>query len=111
DYVLSGGEVAAMVLIDVVVRLIPGVLGSPMSVESESHGQGLLEYPQYTRPSSYRGWTVPDVLLSGNHAEVAEWRRQEALLRTAKRRPDLLEKANLSDRERRWISERLSNRN
>jgi tRNA (guanine37-N1)-methyltransferase len=111
DYVLSGGEVAAMVLIDVVVRLIPGVLGSPASVESESHGQGLLEYPQYTRPSSYRGWTVPDVLLSGNHAEVAEWRRQEALLRTAKRRPDLLEKANLSDRERRWISERLSNRN
>ncbi|MFW6150962.1 MAG: tRNA (guanosine(37)-N1)-methyltransferase TrmD [Chloroflexota bacterium] len=110
DYVLSGGEIAAMVVIDAVVRLVPGVLGSATSAESESHGEGLLEYPQYTRPSTYRGWEVPQVLLSGNHAEVAAWRRRQALLRTAERRPDLIEKANLSDRERQWISEKLSSR-
>lgn len=110
DYVLSGGEIAAMVVIDAVVRLVPGALGSATSAESESHGEGLLEYPQYTRPSTYRGWEVPEVLLSGNHAEVAGWRRRQALLRTAERRPDLIEKANLSDRELQWISEKLSSR-
>ncbi len=108
DYVLSGGELAAMVVIDAVVRLIPGVLGSPVSAESDSHRDGLLEYPQYTRPEVYRGWQVPAVLLSGNHGEIAHWQRRQAVLRTAERRPDLIEKADLSDGERQWISENLS---
>lgn len=90
DYVLTGGELAAMVLADAVVRLLPGVLGSGESLLNESHTDGLLEYPQYTRPEIYRGWKVPDVLLSGNHGEIAEWRRQQALKRTAERRPDIL---------------------
>jgi tRNA (guanine37-N1)-methyltransferase len=107
DYVLSGGELAAMVMVDAIVRLIPGVLGSQASLNSDSHTDGLLEYPQYTRPEIYRGWPVPSVLLSGNHQEIARWRRREAISRTAKRRPDLLEKANLSDEEREWISENL----
>lgn len=89
DYVLSGGEPAAMVLVDAIVRLIPGVLGSQTSLNSDSHTGGLLEYPQYTRPQIYRGWPVPSVLLSGNHEEIARWRHQEAISRTAKRRPDL----------------------
>jgi tRNA (guanine37-N1)-methyltransferase len=109
DYVLSGGELAAMVMVDAIVRLIPGVLGSPTSVHSDSHTNGLLEYPQYTRPQIYRGWEVPSVLLSGNHEEIARWRRQEAISRTAKRRPDLLKKANLHAEERAWISENLLN--
>lgn len=108
DYVLSGGELAAMVVIDAVVRLIPGVLGSPVSADSDSHRDGLLEYPQYTRPEVYRGWQVPAVLLSGNHGEIAQWQRRQAVLRTAERRPDLIEKADLSDGERQWISENLS---
>jgi tRNA (guanine37-N1)-methyltransferase len=107
DYVLSGGELAAMVMVDAIVRLIPGVLGSQASLNSDSHTDGLLEYPQYTRPEIYRGWPVPSVLLSGNHQEIARWRRREAISRTAKRRPDLLKKANLSDEEREWISENL----
>jgi tRNA (guanine37-N1)-methyltransferase len=90
DYVLSGGELPAMVLVDAVVRLLPGALGSPESAQDESHVEGLLEYPHYTRPAQFRGWRVPDVLLSGNHAEVARWRRQQALERTRRRRPDLL---------------------
>lgn len=100
DYILSGGELAAMVVVDAIVRLIPGVLGSQMSLDSESHADGLLEYPQYTRPQTYRGWSVPSVLLSGNHSEIARWRRQEAISLTAKRRSDLLRKANLSSEEK-----------
>lgn len=99
DYVLSGGELAAMVVVDAVVRLIPGVLGSPLSFLSDSHSNGLLEYPQYTRPEVYRSWSVPAVLLSGNHGEIARWRRQQAILRTLKRRPDLAKQANLSTEE------------
>jgi len=100
DYVLSGGELAALVVVDAIVRLIPGVLGSQDSASSDSHSNGLLEYPQYTRPQVYQGWSVPSVLLSGNHSEVAQWRRRQAILRTAKRRPDLLEKGNLYDEEK-----------
>lgn len=90
DYVLSGGEIAAMAVVDVVARLIPGVLGSEEANNEESHVWGGLEYPQYTRPQVYRGWEVPSVLTSGNHADIAKWRREQALERTAKRRPDLL---------------------
>ncbi len=91
DYVLSGGEPAAMVLVDAVVRLLPGAVGDEQSVEHESFSHGLLEYPQYTRPREYRGMAVPEVLLSGDHARIAEWREQEAVARTRQRRPDLLE--------------------
>jgi tRNA (guanine37-N1)-methyltransferase len=108
DYVLSGGELPAMVLIDVVVRRLPDVLGSEDSLAEESHVQGLLEYPQYTRPAEFRGWTVPEVLLSGHHAQVAQWRREQSILRTARRRPDLLERASLSDEERRLAASALA---
>ena len=91
DYVLSGGEPAAMVLVDAVVRLLPGALGHEQSAELESFADGVLEYPQYTRPREYRGLSVPDVLLSGDHGKIADWRRQQALHRTRERRPDLLE--------------------
>ena len=107
DYVLGGGELAAMVVVDAVARLLPGVLGSEVSPLDDSHLTGLLEYPQYTRPVSYRGWAVPEVLLSGNHAQIAEWRRKQAIIRTLERRPELLDKANLSSKERRLV-ERLS---
>ena len=90
DYVLSGGELPSMVLVDTVVRLIPGVLGSEESINEESHAWGMLEYPQYTRPREFREWEVPPVLLSGNHAEIARWRQEQAYERTLKRRPDLL---------------------
>ena len=90
DYVLTGGELAAMVVVDAVARLLPGVLGDAESAGDESHSQGLLEYPQYTRPPEFRGWPVPDVLLSGNHGAVAKWRRRRALERTAEQRPDLM---------------------
>ncbi len=100
DYVLSGGELAAMVLADVVVRLLPGVLGSEESARDDSHATGLLEYPQYTRPEVYQGWSVPEVLLSGNHAQIADWRRQQSILRTLARRPELLDKASLGVEER-----------
>jgi tRNA (guanine37-N1)-methyltransferase len=103
DYVLTGGELAAMVLTDAVVRQIPGVLGSEASIEDESHARGLLEHPQYTRPQEFRGWKVPEVLLSGNHAQIAGWRREQSILRTLARRPDLLEKASLSPEERKLI--------
>lgn len=103
DYVLSGGEPAAIVVIDGVVRLLPGVLGSAESLLDDSHVGGLLEYPQYTRPAVYREWSVPEVLLSGNHAQIAQWRHEQALLRTMKRRPELLEKAELSPEERKLI--------
>ena len=92
DYVLTGGELAAMVVIDCVARLGEGVLGSDESTTRESHTDGLLQYPQYTRPPEFRGWTVPEVLLSGHHARIEEWRRDQALLETRRRRPDLLEK-------------------
>ena len=103
DYVLSGGELAAMVVIDAVVRLLPGVLGSAASPLDDSHVGGLLEYPQYTRPAIYRGWPVPEVLLSGNHAQIARWRREQAIRRTLKRRPELLDKAELSSEEKRLV--------
>jgi len=100
DYVLSGGETAAMVVADAVVRLVPDVLGSAESQVEESHNSGLLEYPQYTRPPEYRGWEVPEILLSGNHGEIAKWRREQAIFRTASRRPDLLEHAELTSEEK-----------
>jgi tRNA (guanine37-N1)-methyltransferase len=99
DYVLTGGELAAMVLVDAVTRLLPGVLGSDESLLEESHSSGLLEYPQYTRPAEFRGWTVPDVLLSGNHAEIARWRRRQALERTLERRPDLVRPEHIAELE------------
>src|SRR5205823_1765233 len=89
DYVLSGGEVAAMVVIDAVVRLLPGALGAETGATDESFADGLLEYPQYTRPREFRGMAVPDVLLSGNHAEIARWRLEQRKKRTQERRPDL----------------------
>jgi tRNA (guanine37-N1)-methyltransferase len=94
-----------MVVVDCVIRLLPGVLGSEASLVEDSHIGGLLEYPQYTRPAVYRGWTVPEILLSGNHGDIARWRRQQSLLRTAKRRPDLMEKAVLSPEDKRLLSE------
>ena len=103
DYVLSGGELAAMVVVDAVVRLLPGVLGSEASPLDDSHTTGLLEYPQCTHPAEYRGWVVPDVLLSGNHAQIAGWRREQAILRPLERRPELLDKANLSREERQLV--------
>jgi tRNA (guanine37-N1)-methyltransferase len=99
DYLLSGGETAAMVIIDCLVRLVPGAIGSDVSLEEESHNNNLLEYPQFTRPPEYRGWKVPDILLSGNHREIALWRREQSIMRTAGRRPDLLKKASLSSEE------------
>lgn len=103
DYVLTGGEIAAMVIVDAVARLIPGVLGHPSAASNDSHASGLLEGPQYTRPAEFRGWKVPEILLSGNHAAVAKWRRQQALRRTFERRPDLLARANLTDEDRAFI--------
>jgi tRNA (guanine37-N1)-methyltransferase len=103
DYVISGGELAAMVLIDAVSRLIPGVVGSLESTMDDSFTTGLLQHPQYTRPSVFKGMAVPDILLSGNHAEIARWRRQESLRRTCERRPDLLDTAQLSDEDKRFI--------
>jgi tRNA (guanine37-N1)-methyltransferase len=100
DYVLSGGELAAMVLVEAVVRLLPDVLGSELSLLEESHSEGLLEYPQYTRPADFLGWKVPEVLLSGNHREIARWRRKQAIERTMERRPELLARANLTPAER-----------
>jgi tRNA (guanine37-N1)-methyltransferase len=105
DYVLTGGELASLVIADAVSRLIPGVLGDETSPETDSFSSGLLEYPQYTRPADFRGMKVPEVLLSGNHAEVAKWRRAAALKRTLARRPDLLETAQLSEEDRRFLGE------
>ncbi len=105
DYVLSGGEPAAIVLVDAVARYLPGVLGSEQSLTEESHAQGLLEYPQYTRPEEYRGLRVPEVLLSGHHAEIEQWRREQSIERTARRRPDMLRDAELTSAERRFLEE------
>jgi tRNA (guanine37-N1)-methyltransferase len=99
DYVLTGGEIPAMVVVDAVTRLIPRVLGDPKAARQDSHADGLLEYPQYTRPAVFRGHAVPEVLLSGNHGAVASWKRQQALRRTYERRPDLLEAANLTEED------------
>jgi len=97
DYVLTGGELPAMVIVDAVTRLLPGVLGDPGAAKDDSHATGLLEYPHYTRPPEFRSWGIPDVLLSGNHAEIEKWRRHESLRRTLAHRPDLLKKADLSE--------------
>jgi len=107
DYVLTGGEVPAMVVIDAVLRLVPGVLGSEASPAEDSHAAGLLEYPQYTRPADFRGWKVPEVLLSGNHARIARFRREQIIRRTLERRPELLERADLG-REDKQLVERLT---
>ncbi|MBS4020894.1 MAG: tRNA (guanosine(37)-N1)-methyltransferase TrmD [Dethiobacter sp.] len=104
DFVLTGGEIAAMALTDAVVRLLPGVLPE-QSVEDESFATGLLEYPQYTRPPEFRGMGVPDVLISGNHKLIREWRREQSLLRTLYRRPDLLSGADLSDKEKQMLKD------
>ena len=103
DYVLTGGEIAAMVIVDTVARLIPGVLGDPRAPARDSHASGLLEGAHYTRPLEFRGWAVPEILLSGNHAQIAAWRRREALRRTLERRPDLLDRVELSEEEREFL--------
>lgn len=105
DYVLTGGELPAMVVIDSVARLIPGVLGNETSAVTDSFSTGLLEYPHYTRPAKFRDWEVPDILISGHHGNIEDWRRKQSLLRTWKKRPDLLEQAALTDKERRWLEE------
>jgi tRNA (guanine37-N1)-methyltransferase len=104
DYVLTGGEIPAMIIVDAVARLIPGVLGHPTAASNDSHASGLLEGPHYTRPANFRGWKAPDILLSGNHAQVVAWRREEALRRTFARRPDLLAAADLSDEDRAFLA-------
>ena len=103
DYVLSGGELAAAVIVDAVGRMIPGVLGDPAATYKDSHADGLLEYPQYTRPAEFRGWTVPEILVSGDHARVARWRRDQALLRTKTRRPEMLAGVDLSEEDLRFL--------
>jgi len=103
DYVLTGGELPAMTLIDALSRLLPGVLGDPDGAADDSHASGLLEYPHYTRPPEFRGRTVPDVLLSGDHARIARWRREQSLARTLRQRPDLLPSAPLTDADRKFL--------
>lgn len=107
DYVLTGGELPAMVMIDAISRLIPGVLHNDVSAEFESFQDNLLEYPQYTRPEEWHGKKVPEILLSGHHANVEKWRREQSIIRTAERRPDLLEKANLSQKEKEFAKKYL----
>jgi tRNA (guanine37-N1)-methyltransferase len=108
DFVLTGGELPALMIIDAVARLIPGVLGDPDGAEDDSFASGLLEYPHYTRPEEFRGWNVPEVLLSGNHAQINRWRREQSLLRTYRHRPDLLEKFPLTEADRKFLA-RLKN--
>ena len=103
DFVLTGGELPALILIDAISRLIPNVLGDPDGAADDSHATGLLEYPHYTRPPQFRGWGVPTVLVSGNHAAINRWRREQSLLRTLRKRPDLLETADLSDKDRKFL--------
>ncbi len=103
DYVLTGGELPSMVMIDAISRLVPGVLNNQVSAEFESFHDNLLEYPQYTRPAEFMGKKVPEILLSGNHAKVDQWRRQQSVLRTMERRPDLMEQATLTNEELQWI--------
>lgn len=103
DFVLTGGELPALMIIDAVSRLVPGVLGDPTGAEDDSHASGLLEYPHYTRPPEFRGWKVPEVLLSGNHAKIEKWRREQSLARTLARRPDLLKSAALDEKDMDFI--------
>jgi tRNA (guanine37-N1)-methyltransferase len=103
DYILSGGEIPAMTVIDSIIRLLPGAIGSEQSLVEESHEGGLLEYPQYTRPAEYRGWQVPSVLLSGNHSEIARWRHSQSLLLTAAKRPDLITKISMTKEEKAFL--------
>jgi tRNA (guanine37-N1)-methyltransferase len=103
DFVLTGGELPALILIDAISRLIPGVLGDPDGAMDDSHATGLLEYPHYTRPPEFRGWRVPEILLSGDHAKIEKWRREQSLKRTLARRPDLLESAPLSETDRKAL--------
>jgi tRNA (guanine37-N1)-methyltransferase len=105
DYVLTGGELPALTVIDAVGRLLPGALGDPTGALTDSHASGLLEHPHYTRPSEFRGWEVPEVLKSGDHARIERWRRQQSLLRTAQRRPDLLEGVELSEKDKQLLEE------
>jgi tRNA (guanine37-N1)-methyltransferase len=109
DYVLTGGELPALVLIDAVSRLLPDVLGDPTGAEDDSHSMGLLEYPHYTKPPEFRGWKVPDVLLSGNHAKIERWRREQALARTLHKRPDMIEKVELNNEDRKFVEGLRSN--
>jgi tRNA (guanine37-N1)-methyltransferase len=111
DYVLMGGEVPAMVVIDAVVRLLPGVLGNDQSAMQDSFSNGLLEYPQYTRPAKYRDWEVPEVLVSGNHEQLRKWRKEQSILRTFQRRPDLLASYELSISEQQWLKKEVENLN
>jgi tRNA (guanine37-N1)-methyltransferase len=104
DYVLTGGELGALVMVDAVTRLLPGALGDPTGAADDSHAAGLLEYPHYTRPPEFRGWGVPQVLLSGDHARIARWRHEQALRRTWQRRPDLLLSADLSEADRAFLT-------
>lgn len=106
DFVLTGGELPALLLIDAITRLIPGALGDPDGAADDSHASGLLEYPHYTRPPDFRGWSVPEVLLSGDHARINSWRRQQSLIRTRERRPDLLATAELSEQDRQILEQR-----
>jgi tRNA (guanine37-N1)-methyltransferase len=110
DYVLTGGELGAMVVIDAVTRLLPGVLGKEESHLQDSFSTGLLEHPQYTRPADFRGMKVPDVLMSGNHKNIEEWRKKESLKRTYERRPDLLESIELTKEEENWMREIKDNK-
>jgi tRNA (guanine37-N1)-methyltransferase len=103
DFVLTGGELPALILIDAIARLLPDVLGDPTGAEDDSHAMGLLEYPHYTRPPEFRGWKAPDILLSGDHAKIDKWRREQALLRTFNKRPDMLEKAELSKADLKFV--------
>src|SRR3990172_8077441 len=103
DYVLTGGELPALILIDAIARLLPDVLGDPTGAQDDSHAMGLLEYPHYTRPPEFREWKVPDVLLSGDHAKIDQWRREQALLRTFKKRPDMLEKTELNKEDKKFV--------
>ena len=105
DYVLTGGELPALILIDALSRLIPGVLGDPGGPVDDSHASGLLEYPHYTRPPEFRGMKVPEMLLSGDHRKIARWRRQQALLRTRQRRPDMLERFELTEEDKKYLSD------
>jgi tRNA (guanine37-N1)-methyltransferase len=105
DYVITGGELAALVVIDAISRLVPGVLGDPDGAWDDSHASGLLEYPHYTRPPEFRGWRVPDILLSGDHGKIDRWRREQSLLRTRQRRPDLLQTAPLSPADLKYLAQ------
>ena len=108
DYVLTGGELPAMVMVDAISRLVPGVLHNDVSAEFESFQDNLLEYPQYSRPEEWHGKKVPPVLLSGHHANIEKWRREQSIIRTYERRPDLLEKCELNEKEKQWFREWLA---